>query len=379
MKKLLSLLLVFMLSPSFLPAAALAAPIEANAKSLILMEKESGIPLFEENSHEALEPASVTKVMTLLLIMEALESGRIQTEDMVVTSANAAGMGGSQVFLKEGEQMSVDDMLKAIAIASANDASVAMAEHLAGSESAFVEQMNQRAVELGMMDTMFQNCSGLPAEGHVTSAYDIALMSRELLLRHPGITHYTSIWMDTLRNGDFQLANTNKLIYYYNGATGLKTGSTDAALYCLSASAARDGMELIAVVLGSPSSIDRFESAKALLNYGFANYALANVEPEQPLPPVLLHLGQVDSIQPIMGESSHILLEKSSMNHISTEITLDASLEAPIEAGQVVGEMLVLIDGELYETIPLIAPEAVSRLTLPQLFQKLSGILLSGR
>ena len=248
----LSLALLFSLA-----APAFAAQLDVEAKAVVLMEKTTGELLYEENAHQPLEPASVTKVMTLLLIMEALDSGVISKDTMVPVSAAAASMGGSQVFLKEGEELSVNDMLKAIAVASGNDASVAMAEYLAGSESSFVEKMNAKAAQLGMEDTVFQNCTGLPMDGHHTSAYDIALMSRELILNHPDIRTYTTIWMDSLRDGTFQLANTNKLIRYYNGSTGLKTGSTDSALFCLSATAEKEGMELIAVVLGSPTSADR--------------------------------------------------------------------------------------------------------------------------
>jgi D-alanyl-D-alanine carboxypeptidase (penicillin-binding protein 5/6) len=339
------------------------------------MEKETGTILFEENSHQKLEPASVTKVMTMLLIMEALDEGRIKKEDMVTTSTTAAGMGGSQVFLKEGEQMSVHDMLKAIAVASGNDASVAMAEHLAGSESGFVDLMNSKAAQLGMADTHFVNCTGLPAEGHVTSAHDIALMSRELILKHPGIQEYTTIWMDTLRNGQFQLANTNKLIYYYNGATGLKTGSTDTALYCLSACAQRDGMELIAVILGSPTSADRFETAKALLNYGFATYTLLDVKPSEAVPPVLVNLGEVSSVLPVPAKSSRILLEKTKANKVTTSISVTDSVNAPVEKGQKLGEMVVYVDDQPYETIPLIAEEAIPHLTFFQIFKDFMSIL----
>lgn len=255
MKKFFATFLCLVLCGGLLPAQA-AGP-EVNAKAVLLMEKTTGQVLYEEHAHDPLELASVTKVMTMLLIMEALEEGTITKETMVPVSATAAGMGGSQVYMKEGESFSVHDMLKAIAVASGNDACVAMAEYLAGSESAFVEKMNARAAELGMENTVFVNCTGLPAEGHHSSAYDIALMSRALIQNHPDIRTYTTIWMDTLRDGTFQLANTNKLIRFYEGATGLKTGSTDAALYCVSATAEKDGMELIAVVLGSPTSADR--------------------------------------------------------------------------------------------------------------------------
>jgi len=373
MKKIVALLLV--LPFLILPLVGSAAGPGTKAAATLLMEKETGTILFEENSHQKLEPASVTKVMTMLLIMEALDEGRIKKEDMVTTSTTAAGMGGSQVFLKEGEQMSVHDMLKAIAVASGNDASVAMAEHLAGSESGFVDLMNSKAAQLGMADTHFVNCTGLPAEGHVTSAHDIALMSRELILKHPGIQEYTTIWMDTLRNGQFQLANTNKLIYYYNGATGLKTGSTDTALYCLSACAQRDGMELIAVILGSPTSADRFETAKALLNYGFATYTLLDVKPSEAVPPVLVNLGEVSSVLPVPAKSSRILLEKTKANKVTTSISVTDSVNAPVEKGQKLGEMVVYVDDQPYETIPLIAEEAIPHLTFFQIFKDFMSIL----
>ena len=306
MKKLCATILVLVLCAGLLPARAAGPAVEA--KAVALMEKTTGEVLYEENSHEPLEPASVTKVMTMLLIMEALEGGTITKETMVPVSATAAGMGGSQVYMKEGEEFSVHDMLKAIAVASGNDACVAMAEYLAGSEASFVEKMNQKAQELGMADTVFLNCTGLPAEGHVSSAYDIALMSRELILHHPDIRTYTTIWMDTLRDGAFQLANTNKLIRFYDGATGLKTGSTDTALYCLSATAEKEGMELIAVVLGSQTSAERFETAKALLNYGFAGWTLVPVAPSEPLSPIPVTLGTAASVQPVLAhELVHVL------------------------------------------------------------------------
>ena len=254
-----------------------ARAVEVSAPSALLMEKETGTVLFAKNEHEKLEPASVTKVMTLLLVMEAIDAGQLTYDTIITASAHACSMGGSQIWLRENEQMSVNDMLKAVCVVSANDCAVALAEAVAGSEEAFVERMNARAKELGMNDTTFKNATGLPADGHVTSAYDIALMSRELILNHPDIRQYTTIWMDTLRDGTSQLVNTNKLIRFYEGATGLKTGSTDSALYCMSATAERDGMELIAVVMKAPTSAQRFEDAKVLLDYGFASYALAPI------------------------------------------------------------------------------------------------------
>lgn len=373
MKRILALFLV--LPFLFLSVPTYAAGPDTKAAAVILMEKETGTILYEDSSHTKLPPASVTKVMTMLLIMEALDEGRITKEDMVSTSATAAGMGGSQVFLKESEQMTVHDMLKAIAVASGNDASVAMAEHLAGSESGFVEQMNAKAADLGMSDTTFMNCTGLPAEGHETSAHDIALMSRELILHHPAIQEYTTIWMDTLRNGAFQLANTNKLIYYYKGATGLKTGSTDKALYCLSATAKKDDMELIAVVLGSPTSADRFETAKALLNYGFATYTLLDVQPSEAIPPVLVNLGEKSSVQPVPAKTSRILLEKNQTSQVRTSISLSEDVHAPVEKGQKLGEMIVYVDDDVYETIPLVSEEEIPQLTFFAIFQEFLGIL----
>lgn len=376
MKKFCATILCLVLCVGLLPAQA-AGP-EVNAKAVLLMEKSTGEVLYEENAQEPLELASVTKVMTMLLIMEALDQGTITKETMIPVSATAAGMGGSQVYMKEGEEFSVDDMLKAIAVASGNDACVAMAEYLAGSESSFVEQMNARAAELGMENTVFCNCTGLPAEGHHSSAYDIALMSRELILNHPDIRTYTTIWMDTLRDGTFQLANTNKLIRFYDGATGLKTGSTDAALYCLSATAEKEGMELIAVVLGAPTSADRFETAQALLNYGFASYALVPVAPSEPIPPIEVTLGTAPSVQPVLTQESQLLLSKADAAKVTTTMDLADTLQAPVEQGQELGNLTVLVDGEAIQKLPLVAQEAVPRLTLLQVYQGMLAMLFCG-
>lgn len=343
-----------------------------SAKAGILMERETGAILFEENAHEALEPASVTKVMTMLLVAEAIDQGTLSLEDTVTTSAYAAGMGGSQVFLEEGEQMTVHEMLKAVAVASGNDAAVALAEHLKGSEEAFVERMNQRAQELGMEDTHFCNCTGLPAQGHVTSAYDIAVMSRELL-SHDLIRAYTGIWMDTLRDGQFQLANTNKLIYYYDGATGLKTGSTQGAGFCISASACRDGMELIAVILGSETSAARFDSAKALLNYGFGGWAMAEAVPEEPIPAVTVTLGEADTVQPMLQSSPRLLVTKDQKNQVTCQVTLAETVEAPVQAGDVLGTLTVSVGEQVAQEIPLVAAESVPRLTFGRIFRQMLG------
>ena len=354
-------------------------PLDLSAASAVLMEKETGTFLYEKESHQTLEPASVTKVMTLLLIFEALDSGRIAKEDVVTVSSYAAGMGGSQVYLKEGEQMTVGELIKCITVVSGNDAAVAMAEYLAGSETAFVAQMNQRAQELGMADTTFLNCTGLPAQGHVTSAYDIALMSRELVLHHPRIREYSTIWMDSIRNGAFGLTNTNRLVRFYPGATGLKTGSTDSALYCMSATAERDGMELIAVVMKSPTSVNRFEDAKALLDYGFAAYSLVNVYPESPLAPIPVLLGEQGQIQPQLERECRLLVRKGQEGQITTRLTLAQDLAAPVEQGQKVGEMEVLVDGQVRDTVPILSAQGVDRLTVPKIFCRLlERMLMAG-
>ena len=351
-------------------AGAQAAELAVESKSCLLMEKTTGQVLYAVNEHEPLEPASVTKVMTILLTMEAIDSGSLSYDDTVTASAYACSMGGSQIWLKENEQLTVEDMLKAVCVVSANDASVALAEHLAGSAEAFVEQMNQRAAELGMADTHFVNPTGLPAKGHVTSAHDIALMSRELILNHPDIRRFTTIWMDSLRDGAFGLSNTNKLIRFYPGATGLKTGSTDAALYCLSATAERDGMELISVVMGAPTSTQRFEGAKVLLNYGFAAYGLAQAQPPQPLAPIPVTLGDQAAVTPRLAEEPTILAPKEKLAAMEVEVQMAESLSAPVAAGEEVGRMTVTSNGETLASIPLTADAAVARLSYWQIFQR---------
>ncbi|MDD6160696.1 MAG: D-alanyl-D-alanine carboxypeptidase [Oscillospiraceae bacterium] len=358
--------------------AQAAAPTGLTAPASILMEKSTGRVLCEENADTQYEPASVTKIMTLLLVMEAIDSGALSWEDTVTASAHATSMGGSQIWLKEHEQMTVRDMVKAVTVVSANDCSVALAEHLAGTEEAFVDRMNRRAKELGMEHTHFVNCTGLPAEGHLTCCRDIALMSRELILHHPSIREFTTIWMDTLRNGAFQLSNTNKLIFYYDGATGLKTGFTDSALYCLSATAERNGMELIAVVMHAPTSTDRFESAKALLNYGFSTFALTPVYPEA-LPPVEVLLGEQSTVQPVPARECAVLLEKSKAGSVTTETRLAQSVEAPVEPGQKLGELVVCVDGDQVDRIDLVAAAPVERLSIGDIFRRFfSSFTLQG-
>ena len=374
MKRLGCLVLVLVLAAGLLSIQAQAAPLEVTAKSALLMDAATGTVLFEQNSHEALAPASVTKVMTMLLIMEAIADGRIGWDDTVTASATAAAKGGSQIYLKEGETMSVTDMLKSIAVSSANDCACAMAEHLAGSENAFVDNMNRRAKELGMNDTNFVNCTGLDDDPntaeHKTSAHDIALMSRELIANHPEIKKFTTIWMDTVRGGSFGLSNTNKLVRFYNGATGLKTGFTRAAGYCLSATAQRDGMELIAVVMGCTTSQERFAACKALLDYGFSNYALVNPQLSEPAS-VPVKLGVADTVQVVLPEQIPMLVEKGQKNLITTQVTLDESVDAPVSKGQRLGTMTVYAGEQVLQQIPLVAESSVEKLTWGQVFMKL--------
>ena len=332
-----------------------------NAKSAILMEEATGNILYESNPDERLPIASVTKVMTMLLIMEAVDSGKISLDDMVTVSENAMSYGGSTMFLETGEQLTVNDMLKGIAVASANDGCVAMAEHLAGSESAFVDMMNEKAKELGMGNTHFMNTNGLDEDDHYSSARDVAIMSRELM-KHETIFNYTSIWMDTLRGGKFQLANTNKLIRFYDGANGLKTGSTSKALCCLSAAAKRNDMQLIAVVLGAPTSAERFASAKSLLDYGFANYAVnTQITAGDEVQKIAVEKGVDKEVDVVAGDSCSTLVKKGQEDNITKEIKIDETITAPIEAGQKIGTMTISRDGEVIADIDLNASSAVEK------------------
>ncbi len=349
-----------------------AADTNIPAKSAVLMDVSTGRLLYEQNAHEPLPPASVTKVMTLLLIMEAIDSGRIHWDDQVVASEAAAAKGGSQIYLKVGESMSVSDMVKSIAVSSANDCACAMAEHIAGTEAAFVELMNSRAKELGMQDSHFVNCTGLDdeenAKDHKTSAYDIAIMSCELLKNHPDIKKYTTIWMDTVRDGAFGLSNTNKLVRFYPGATGLKTGYTAKAGHCLSASALRDGMELVAVVLGCDSSKTRFAAAKSLLDQGFASYALISPEGQKEQIPV--HLGTSDTVTAIPVGDDAVLIEKAQKNLITREIQLLDAVEAPVSKGQRLGTMYIKAGDQVLREIPMVAETAVPKLTFWDLWSR---------
>ena len=365
MKK-IAVILAFCLLFGAIPHKTQAVELNIGGKSACLMDVATGTVLYESNAHEPLAPASVTKVMTLLLIMEAIDSGKIRWEDTVTASEAAAAKGGSQVYLKVGESMTVSDMVKSIAVSSANDCACAMAEHLAGSESAFVELMNSRAKELGMNDTHFVNCTGLDddenAKEHRTSAYDIAVMSRQLLKNHPDIKKFTTIWMDTVRNGAFGLSNTNKMVRFYDGCTGLKTGFTSGAGYCLSASAQREGLELIAVVMGAETSQERFAACKSMLDYGFANYAL--ITPDSAAGAVPVKLGKVQEIGAIPGETPQFLIDKSQRGSVTTELALDSAVTAPVSAGQKLGTLTVRVGEQVLAQIPMVAQDAVERLTL---------------
>ncbi|MBS5566722.1 MAG: D-alanyl-D-alanine carboxypeptidase [Firmicutes bacterium] len=360
---------VFSLLAAFaLCVSAAAAGPAVSCPSALLMEKQTGTVLFAQDEHTPREPASVTKIMTLLLVMEAIDSGALSYDDVVTGSAHAAGMGGSQIWLKENEQMTVRDLLKAVCIVSGNDAAVALAEHLAGSEDAFVERMNARAQELGMNDTHFANCTGLPAERHLTSACDIALMSRELILHHPDIRQFTTVWMDSLRGGESMLVNTNKLIRFYDGATGLKTGSTGSAGYCLSATAEKNGMELIAVVLKGKTSDERFSDAKSLLNYGFSTWSLVTVTPDEVLPPVPVMLGVRGTVQPVLTSENTLLVEKTLANGLTKEVALAESVAAPVYAGDTLGQLTVRdAAGNTVAELPILAGEDVGHVTFVQM------------
>ncbi len=360
--------------PAFVCALLLltapARALEVDAPSALLMEKETGSVLFAKAEHEKLEPASVTKVMTLLLTMEAIDAGALGYDTVITASAHACSMGGSQIWLKEGEQLTVEEMLKAVCVVSANDCAVALAEAVAGSEDAFVDRMNQRARELGMNDTTFHNATGLPAAGHVTSAYDIALMSRELIQNHPDIRRFTTIWMDSLRNGASQLVNTNKLVRFYEGTTGLKTGSTSTAKYCISATAEKDGMELIAVIMKDDTSAQRQEDARTLLNYGFSTYALVNVTADQALAAIPVSLGTQATVQPVVGQKS-LLLEKAGAASISREVRMEKRVDAPVARGDRLGTLVISSGGQVVEELPILAGEDVARLSWGQMLGRL--------
>ena len=358
MKKWIGALLAALCMVTLLPVQAAAVELPLTSRAALLMEKTTGQILFAQNEHEKLEPASVTKIMTLLLTMDAIDSGALAYDDVVTVSANAAGMGGSQVFLAEGEQITVEELLKCVCVSSGNDAAVALAEKVAGVTELFVEQMNNRARGLGMDDTHFVNPTGLTAEGHVTSAHDIALMSRELLTKHPDIRSFTTIWTDSIRNGTFDLANTNKLIRRYDGATGLKTGYTASAGYCISATAEREGMELIAVVMKGETADKRNADAKALMNYGFSAYALVSAAPEEPLPALPVTMGETDSVSlTLPPDALTAVVEKAQAAALERRIDLPESLPAPVRQGQQVGTLTLCSGDTELMTVPILAAE----------------------
>lgn len=393
MKRIIAALLaLFLLGSCCLPVFASDGPVdeEANApaegtaldipaKSGLLLDVTTGTILYEKNAHEAMPPASITKIMTMLLVMEAIEKKSITMADMVTCSEHAASMGGTQIWLKENEQMSVHDLLKATAVASANDAAMALAEYVGGSEEGFVAMMNHKAEELGMEDTVFHNPTGLDADGHLSSAYDVALMSRELL-KHEGITEFTSIWMDSLRDGKTELVNTNKLVRFYQGCTGLKTGTTDGAGSCVSVSATRENMSLVSVVMGCATSKERFTSARKLLDYGFGSYVMVETgASSQNLAPVKV-IGGVDPEIEVECEAAGMLIvRKGQESAVTEEVTLAPDVEAPVEAGQKLGEVNILVGGEKVASYPITAKRPVERITLAKAFWRLFSRLATTR
>jgi D-alanyl-D-alanine carboxypeptidase (penicillin-binding protein 5/6) len=366
-KRAVSLLTAFcLLAAAGVPAKAISDQ-DVKAPSAVVMEATTGKILYEKSPHEKRPGASITKVMTLLLVMEAIDSGKIFLTDTVTASAHAASMGGSDIWLKEGETMTVDDLLKATVIMSANDAAVALAEHVAGSEDDFLRQMNEKAKALGMNDTAFKNCNGLDEDGHLTSAYDIALMSAQLI-KHKKIFDYTLTWIDHVRGGKTQLVNTNKLIRTYKGITGLKTGTTGKAGSCISATAERDNVSLIAVVLGSPSTKDRFADAAQLLDYGFANWAMT--APETPaLEPVPVTNGMQNSVEPEAPAGKSILVPKGKENDVVSQVTLAETLEAPVEKGQIIGKITYKLGDETLQETDIRAKTAISQITFFSVFR----------
>lgn len=339
--------------------------LEIESEAAILIDQSTGQILFEKDAHKQLRPASVTKVMTILLIMEALDSGKISLDTKIPCSENAASMGGSQIWLDVREELTVDEMLKAICVVSANDCTVAMAEYLAGSQEAFVEQMNNKAKELGMNDTTFKNCHGIDEDGHVTSAYDISLMSRELLSKHPDITKYTTIWMDSLRDGKSGLVNTNKLIRNYSGATGLKTGSTSLALYNLSASATRDGLSLIAVIMRAPTSDIRFKDAKKILDYGFSNYSYKELAKKDTIvQEINVQKGIEDKVNAVFENDYGKLIKKGDSNNIEQNVEINSNITAPIKKGDVVGKVTFVDGSNNISSVNLVADRDISKITL---------------
>ena len=352
-----------------------AADVDPNltisAKSAILIERSTGTVIFEHDADKQMPPASITKIMTLLLVFEAMDEGKFTMETEISASEHACSMGGSQIWLEPGEVFTVNELLKAAAISSANDACVALGEAVSGSEEAFVELMNARAAELGMKNTVFKNCTGLDAEGHLSTARDIAVMSAELL-SHPEIKNYSTVWMDSLRGGETELTNTNRLVRFYKGCTGLKTGSTDEAGCCLSASAERDGMELVSVTLGSPNTDERFAAGRKLLDYGFANFALVRMTPpEEYLAPIAVSHGTEETVQPVCQETPASLLKKGQRDGVEQSVYLPEKLEAPVKSGDVIGRVTVTLNGGEIGGYDTVAAEDVPRMGLLSALKKL--------
>ncbi len=382
MKKTISLIVaaaILLLSAFPTYAAEAQTPVEIKAKAAVLMDVSTGNVLMKYNENEKLYPASVTKIMPLLLVCEAIDEGRISLSDTVTVSGSAASKGGSQIWLKEGEQMTVDELLKATAVYSANDACTALGEYIAGSDEAFVKFLNERATQIGMTNTHFENCTGLDdtTENHLTTALDVAIMSRELL-KHELIMNYTTIWMDSLRNGQTELVNTNKLVRFYEGTTGLKTGTTSKAGCCVSASAMRDGTHLVAVVMGSENSSDRFETAKAMLNWGFANYSTVTpvIDPSL-IPRVGVINGVVEEIKPEIPPVNSVLIEKGREGDITQTVDLAVDVAAPVEEGQVLGTVTFMLGEEKIGEYNLTAPNTVESLTFGIVFKRIIKAIVS--
>jgi len=367
MKRMTAILLTALLLLISGTTAAALSEEDISSPSGILMDASSGKILFKKNVHEQRPCASITKVMTLLLVMEALDTEKIHLDDVVTASAHAASMGGSDIWLEEGEQMTVDEMIKATAVASANDAAVALAEFISGTEDDFVRAMNDKAKALGMKDTTFMNCNGLDEEGHITSAYDVALMSRELI-RHPKIFEYTAIWLDYLRGGETQIVNTNKLLRTYDGITGLKTGTTGDAGSCITATAERDGMSLIAVVLGADSGKERFRDAAALLDYGFANFETVPLKLSESLYPIAVESGMSDTVKIVCGDTGFMTLPKGESENLKQTLTVEESLTAPVKKGTKVGKLTFSLNGEEAAAFDVLTDEDVEEKTFTTVF-----------
>lgn len=381
MIKKLSAILAFVLTLSIVPLfsqkAYAVTEDTITAPSAVLMEASSGKVLFEKNPHEQRPCASITKVMTMLLVCEAIDNGKLSLDDTITASAHAASMGGSDIWLEEGETMSADDMIKATVVASANDAAVALAEHLCGSEEVFVQKMNEKAQQLGMKETVFKNCNGLDEEGHITSAYDVAVMSRELM-KHEMTFNYTSIWLDNLRDGKTQIVNTNKLLKTYNGITGLKTGTTNDAGCCMSASAKRGDMSLVAVVLGCNSGKERFSDAAALLDYGFANFSVTKLSLPEDMPKTIkVENGMVQNIGVDCDVSASIVLDKNSSSKIVSKIDLPESVEAPVAKGQRLGTVTYSLDGNTVKSFEITALQDAEKISFTSVFSVLLNSIIS--